>query len=1520
MTDYLAAREGDPLIHSSALADFVSGLVEGAVIIGILAAASSGIGTVIAATVLAGLIASGGLEAIGNAAGKIVDNLIGTGPPDAFIVSGSNDVHIMGKKAARAAGTVDRDYLNTSAGGDGIDWAAMGILALTGVAATMSTALNPGVALTALAERISKTTWDDVADWGKGIWDSLSQPLVDSADPHATPAPQDCVDCKKGHAVTSQNFIAQGSKSVMINNQPAARNGDKSTCEAEIQLAENPRVRIGGETITVRDIRSGKNMLAYLAGGLFSGGIGKDALKMLAKLGLGRWLVRVIMKEGVCPIVGAAATEALTQTAAKGLAAGTVPTIARASHTPYPINIATGAKILADEDDLDFVLPDRIPLYWQRVYHSRNLTTGMLGTGWMLPFETRLWRLADDALMFRDMTGRELGMGSVRPGDVIDFREEGMRLFSSPNGAMVIQSADGEYQLYEPDPVFPGEWRLHRIYDRHENVQHFEWNAQGQLVRICGDNEALDVALEYESTFGRLAAVWQICGGERRPLVAYRYNEQGQLIAVTDADGIVTREFGWDLASDMLAWHGYATGLKVHYQWHPAADARHWRAGGYQVRDERDALLESWRIDADEVRRTARVSSDEGAVTEHTWDALGRITRYTDAHGGRWVFEWRGGSEQLDALVQPDGGRWEYTCDDRGNLTLARDPLGRSLLMTWHPLYALPLKEVLPDGAVWQYDYSLAGDVIALTDPEGGVTRFTWDERGDLLQRTDALANTNNFRWDDRGQLVREEDCSGYPTRYRYDDAGRLVSTTDALGNTERYVWSAAGRLRAQVRADGRETRYQYSPAGLLCGQNIDGELERRVVLNARGQVTEAIDPAGQVTRFTFSRAGRLVSLTNGNRQQWHFRYAPDGLLTQQEDYAGRITEYHYNRAQQVETLVRRPEAGSGLAPQVLHYEYDALGRMVARETELNRTEFSYGALATTLRRMPREAWRQAMIDQREPDGVETIVFTRNKLGLLVSEANHGGTYQHRYDALGNLSETAFPDGRALEYLRYGSGHLLEMQLSLGGRRLSLAGYQRDRLHRETQRTLGALTLETQYDMAGRVRHHRCVDDVRQRLVSERRYQWDRADQIVRQMFTDGTPDAPEEKYRQAQWGYDAAGRMTRSLQPESGERFWWDAADNRTTPDLHPVWNNMLKRLDGVEREYDGFGRMTVRRDRHRGVTQRFSYDDEHRISGVQIEGDRDYARAEYRYDALGRRTGKVVWRHGAQAPERTTYAWSGMQMVGERSDRRPDAAVQYVYEENSYAPLARVDSTGDAAEVYWYHAELNGLPERMTDASGETVWRGTFSAWGRTLRESARGGWRGQQNLRFQGQYLDRETGLHYNTLRYYDAWGGCYTQVDPIGLAGGLNTYGYVLDPITWIDPLGLAGCGRVNTKHIFHGEINRRGRAVGFHHEGSIGHQGKARVTQVTTPANSHGVYKGKVEIFDNTSGQWIQKGPESTFFPKSWNRQQVISETREAYSKGTVLPNGKWEGISPSGVKIGGYLDSDGNINTAFPIM
>ncbi|CDH26998.1 hypothetical protein XBJ2_110001 [Xenorhabdus bovienii str. Jollieti] len=62
---------------------------------------------------------------------------------------------------------------------------------------------------------------------------------------------------------------------------------------------------------------------------------------------------------------------------------------------------------------------------------------------------------------------------------------------------------------------------------------------------------------------------------------------------------------------------------------------------------------------------------------------------------------------------------------------------------------------------------------------------------------------------------------------------------------------------------------------------------------------------------------------------------------------------------------------------------------------------------------------------------------------------------------------------------------------------------------------------------------------------------------------------------------------------------------------------------------------------------------------------------------------------------------------------------------------------------------------------------------------------------NLRFVGQYEDEESGLYYNRFRYYDRETGQYLTPDPIGLAGGVNPYGYVHNPTGWVDPFGLAG---------------------------------------------------------------------------------------------------------------------------------
>jgi RHS repeat-associated protein len=79
--------------------------------------------------------------------------------------------------------------------------------------------------------------------------------------------------------------------------------------------------------------------------------------------------------------------------------------------------------------------------------------------------------------------------------------------------------------------------------------------------------------------------------------------------------------------------------------------------------------------------------------------------------------------------------------------------------------------------------------------------------------------------------------------------------------------------------------------------------------------------------------------------------------------------------------------------------------------------------------------------------------------------------------------------------------------------------------------------------------------------------------------------------------------------------------------------------------------------------------------------------------------------------------------------------------------------------------------------------------------------------QPLRFQGQYLDRETGLHYNRFRYYDPIVGRFVHQDPIGLEGGFNLFVYSPNTSTWLDPYGLAAKGQLGT----YGSQNRPGRA-------------------------------------------------------------------------------------------------------------
>jgi RHS repeat-associated protein len=128
---------------------------------------------------------------------------------------------------------------------------------------------------------------------------------------------------------------------------------------------------------------------------------------------------------------------------------------------------------------------------------------------------------------------------------------------------------------------------------------------------------------------------------------------------------------------------------------------------------------------------------------------------------------------------------------------------------------------------------------------------------------------------------------------------------------------------------------------------------------------------------------------------------------------------------------------------------------------------------------------------------------------------------------------------------------------------------------------------------------------------------------------------------------------------------------------------------------------------------------------------------------------------------------------------------------------PVATANANGSTATsgtgVYYIHTDQLDAPRVITRASDNVmVWRwDQADPYGVMQPEENLGGLGSfKYNLRLPGQLYDQETGLHYNYFRDDDPATGRYVQSDPVGLAGGQNTYAYARgNPVKHKDPLGL-----------------------------------------------------------------------------------------------------------------------------------
>ena len=451
------------------------------------------------------------------------------------------------------------------------------------------------------------------------------------------------------------------------------------------------------------------------------------------------------------------------------------------------------------------------------------------------------------------------------------------------------------------------------------------------------------------------------------------------------------------------------------------------------------------------------------------------------------------------------------------------------------------------------------------------------------------------------------------------------------------------------------------------------------------------------------------------------------------------------------------------------HYLYDANGRLIESKNQDSRIQLFYDSLGN----LQKEHHRYLFLGKEN-----TFVW------------------RHQYDVLGNRTETLRPDGHRVAYLRYGSGHLHGMTLN----QHEIIAYQRDRLHRETERQMGLLNQQTIYDTMGRItQHNRLGINPRQR-----HYHYDMAGQMSH---------IRDSKNGTIRYQYDPLGRLIEAVTPLRHERFAFDPADNRLdglsgshtekTTTLNRVWGNLLKNWLGKHYEYDQRGNLLAKSEN--GKQETFRWNGYNRL----IQYTKDNQTTEYKYDPFGRRIAKI---HNGIT---ILYHWDGEVLAAESN---ANSTTHYIFEPDTFEPVAQFvsaplrpqtpltfrDYTYYTPEIdplnqeptpqeylpdslAYFHLDHLGTPIEMTDRAGKTVWEATYQAWGEV--EMVSGSLK--QPFRFQGQYFDEESGLHYNRFRYYDPSSGRFVSQDPIGLLGGFNLYEYAPNPIVWVDPFGYLG---------------------------------------------------------------------------------------------------------------------------------
>jgi RHS repeat-associated protein len=763
----------------------------------------------------------------------------------------------------------------------------------------------------------------------------------------------------------------------------------------------------------------------------------------------------------------------------------------------------------------------------------------------------------------------------------------------------------------------------------------------------------------------------------------------------------------------------------------------------------------------------SQVTSPNSRYIQFAYDSSNRITTATD-NLGRTVSYSYDSAGRLYQVTDEAGHVETYGYDSSNRMTTVTDKRQNTMVTNVYNSSNQVTKQTLADGSVWQFAYTTSGGdaLTTVTDPRNNQRQDTFNASGYLTQEvlavgrpeqqtyvlqrntgnlvtsiTDPLNRVTTYSYNAVGEPTSITQLSGTANAvtgsFTYDPVfQQLASYSDPLGHTTQWSYDSSGNLNEVTNALNNSWTIANNGQGLP--ESITDPLSHAMQLGyVGGDLSTVTDALGRTSTVFTDSAGRLISAADALGNTYQYAYDPRDNVSSITDPVGGVTSMTYDANGNLLTVQDPRNVGTHM------FSYDVRNRVKTYTDPLGNIEtYNYDGMGNLVSKIDRKNQttsysydglnRVTGIAYADNSSITVTWDAGNRATLFADTTN--GTISRQYDGLDRLTQEVSPQGQ-VNYAYDAANR--RSRLTVSG--LSAVTYQYDNANRLTQIAQGAVTVGMGYDAANR----RISVSLPNGILGAATY--DNASELTALSYNNGTVSIGSLAYT-----YDQAGRRI----GQSGSLATPMFPPSVATASYNSA--NQLTSWGSSSLAYDKNGNLTA------AGSSTYSWNARDQLIATSDGG------GGFTYDPLGRRVSATI--SGTTTP----YLYDGLNAATVAGSLMLDGpGLDEIY--------ARVNGTA----VTSFLTDALGSTLALTNSTAATTATYAYSPYGTTSSTGTAG-----TPFQFTGRENDGATNLYYYRARYYSPTLNRFISQDPLGLAGGVNTYAYAGgNPVSNTDPLGL-----------------------------------------------------------------------------------------------------------------------------------